>query len=149
MELTVENVRETVKKCLPAKDELSAEQIAIAEKGEALEGYVRGDGVRGRFLFNKAKLEKEKDNIVLMLRQLPHQFMKDQGGGWSFVNACVTEKGDQWGEQRDIDDLVCLGVALGVVSFPLPREHWSMLPGGMPYFCVDLTGTTVGAQETA
>jgi hypothetical protein len=60
---------------------------------------------------------------------LKHQ----DAGGATFLNACVDKNGTQWGEHRNIDQLLCLGIAIGKVSFPMPKEMWSMLPGGMPF----------------
>jgi hypothetical protein len=35
-----------------------------------------------------------------------------------------------------MDELVCLGLAIGRIAFLMPREMWEMLPGGMPYIVV-------------
>jgi len=138
MKLTAEAVSQIVKECLPKDDSLTDEQKAKLEKGEVVDGYVTARGAVMGFCFVKSEIEKNRTEIEALLRQLPEQFMKDKGGGWSFLNACVTRADEQWGEHRNIDELICLGMALGVVSFQLPREMWPALPGGMPYFCVDI-----------
>jgi hypothetical protein len=35
-----------------------------------------------------------------------------------------------------MDELVCLGLAIGKVEFQMTRDMWSILPGGVPYFSV-------------
>ena len=84
--------------------------------------------------FHPQRLESHKAEIKQLLAQLPHQF--NEGGGWTFLNACVTEAGDQWGEHRNIDQLLMLGVASKLAEYCMPREFWPVLPGGMPYFKV-------------
>ncbi len=39
-----------------------------------------------------------------------------------------------------MEALVVLGIASGFVKYPMPREMWSALPGGMPYIVIDLSG---------
>ena len=74
-----------------------------------------------------------------MLSHLPTGFHKSGGGGWSFLQACQDDNDVQWtGEHRTMDMLFALGQALGYVALALPREMWAALPGGMPYFVVDV-----------
>lgn len=72
-----------------------------------------------------------------MLSELPKEFKKESGGGMSFLNACNTSKGEQWtGEHAKMEQLFALGIASGMVECLLPRELWSSLPGGVPYYVV-------------
>ena len=48
--------------------------------------------------------------------------------------------GNKWGEQIHVNELFCLGMGLGLVKCSLPREMWRVLPGGVPYFTIDLEG---------
>jgi hypothetical protein len=73
-----------------------------------------------------------------MLLELPDTFMKTKGGGWSFLNACMNKNGEQWTAfHPKVQELFCLGLALDICSYTLPREMWKVLPGGMPYLVVD------------
>jgi hypothetical protein len=73
-----------------------------------------------------------------MLLQLPDSFQKDSGGGYSFLEACNNKDGNQWtGLHLRMEQLFSLGIATEQVSYCLPRENWSILPGGMPYLVVD------------
>jgi hypothetical protein len=65
---------------------------------------------------------------------LPKEFKT--GGGASFMNACMTVEGELWGQHQNIDELLCLGLAINKVKFFIPKEMWSALPGGMPFFVV-------------
>lgn len=103
---------------------------------EVAAGAVLVDGVVHKFGFHPQRLVEVKPEVDALLRMLPDQFRTDIGGGWSFLNACMDRDGRQWGEHRDIERLVCLGVGVGSATFVFPREMWKQLPGGMPYFAV-------------
>ena len=102
------------------------------------EGHVMVDGIVARFAFHPGRLQQHKQTICLLLAELPIEFHKNTGGGWSFLNACFDKTGRQWGEHRNMEQLVVLGLATGLVEYCLPRELWSALPGGLPYFVVKL-----------
>lgn len=94
------------------------------------------DGVISRFGFHPTRLESHKSEIAELLDELPGEFHASNGGGSSFLNACMTKGGDQWGEHRNIEQLLSLGIATGNAKMLMPREMWNILPGGMPYFVV-------------
>lgn len=103
---------------------------------EVTPGAVLVDGVVHKFGFHPQRLRDVKPEVDALLRMLPDQFHVGSGGGWSFLNACMDRDGRQWGEHRDIEALVCLGIGVGSATFVFDREMWSGLPGGMPYFAV-------------
>lgn len=75
--------------------------------------------------------------IENMLRELPDEFKEFSGGGWSFLEACNDKHGNQWTSlHRVIDKLFMLGMGIDKVEYLLPREQWSVLPGGMPYLVI-------------
>jgi hypothetical protein len=126
MLLTAQNVHNTVIDCLFEEDtpENRARSVIV-------------EGILYNFGFDPTKLEKHKEDIADMLRQLPPTFKQEVGGGWSFLNACIRAvDGVQWGEHRDMDALFSLGMAVGLVKSCLPREQWSQLPNGMPYYVI-------------
>lgn len=124
-----ERVHEIVKSCLFTEEEDAKEAI---RNGEAV---IIG-AVLLHIVFDKAKIEEHKTEIAEILNQLPAQFHMDTGGGWSFLNACIDKDGNQWGEHRDIDALLALGIASGQAQIQLPRDMWKAFPGGMPYFTI-------------
>lgn len=71
-----------------------------------------------------------------LLYQLPNEFKKDNGGGYSFPYACIDIDGCQWGEHVDAERLIALGTAIGLVQCPIPREMWKILPMGLPYYII-------------
>jgi hypothetical protein len=125
MKLTPENVSNTIKACLFDKEPEDKSKAVIVE------------GIVARFGFDPSKLKEQESNITEMLTQLPKEFLKSGGGGFSFLQACMDKDGNQWGEHRNMDELVCLGIAIGKVRYCMPREVWTVLPGGVPYFTVD------------
>ena len=89
------------------------------------------------FLFSKKRLETMKPFIYDMLLCLDDSFMKSSGGGMSFLNACMTKDEKQWtGMHAVMEFLFALGIGIGKVKHLLPKEVWSVLPGGVPYFVV-------------
>src|SRR5688572_8890842 len=129
MELTAANVQAIAMYCLYRKDE-------IGEDGAAPDGCVIAEGVVQRLGFHPARLQEKAPDIRSMLLELPEPFRSDKGGGWSFLQACDDRAGNQWGEHRDVDALLCLGIASGYATILLPREMWGAMPGSVPYFAV-------------
>ena len=124
MELTSKAVHEIIMDCL--FDETEDRSNAIIVKG-----IVSGFG------FNPVKLEKHKEEILALLDELPNDYKEGSGGGMTFLNACYDKHGNQWtGEHRTMEELFCLGIAVGAVTECLPRDMWEALPGGMPYYAI-------------
>jgi hypothetical protein len=125
MELTSKNVDALFKKCLYTE-------------GEVVEGHIPVEGVITRVGFHPGRIEENKVEIENLLNQLPDSFSKSMGGGHSFLQACVDNKGRQWGEHRNIDQLLMLGLAIGKAHYCIEnRQAWRVMPGGMPYFYID------------
>ncbi len=101
------------------------------------DGSVEVDVINGRARLDKAKLADHAELIAAMLLELPEQFRRSGGGGWSFLNACEDRHGNQWtGMHRTMAWLFGLGMGIGMVECMLPRDLWEALPGGMPYYLV-------------
>ena len=97
------------------------------------------EGITSKFAFHPERLKKHREKIVEWLKALPRQFRKSSGGGWSFLNACFQENGVQWtGLHQRMEQLFCLGIALGLVESIMSREKWATLPGGMPYYAINI-----------
>jgi hypothetical protein len=100
---------------------------------------VEVEGIAGMAVFGPAPLERYAEEIRAMLAELDDAFRKSGGGGWSFLNACSDRHGRQWtGEHRTMEQLFMLGLAIGAVSLLMPRELWDALPGGMPYYRLEM-----------
>lgn len=127
MELTAENVRAVVTDAIFRDEEIS---------GGPPSDYIEGDGILRRFGFHPERLESHREDVHSMLQQLGDDFKAEAGGGASFLNMCIRADGVHWAEQSTCADLCALGTALGLVSFPLPREVWGALPGGVPYVTI-------------
>lgn len=112
-------------------------------RNEDQNDMVVAKGITRTFGFHPDRLEMHQAEVADMLRQLPEEFHND---GWSFLNACVDREGSQWGEHRNIEELFALGQAMEMVRCPLPKEMWSALPGGMPYYTIVGLGGTIDAQ---
>lgn len=105
------------------------------------EGTIVTDGILNQTGFHPGRVNAHHEDILAMLAELPIQFRRDGGGGWSFLQACDDRNGEQWtGFHRTMDMLFQLGMAIGAVKYILPRAMWGALPGGMPYLVVDLEG---------
>lgn len=110
----------------------------LFREGEDTQGHVRAEGITLVVGFHPERLESHRGEIEIMLGKLPREFRKSGGGGWSFVNACVDKDGNLWtGDHRHMEQLFLLGLGIGKVRSLMPRDAWSVLPGGMPYYVVD------------
>lgn len=96
------------------------------------EDAVKVEGLVNQYAFHPSRLTAAKSDIDGLLSELPAQFHRGKGGGWSFLNACMNNDGDQWGEHRDIERLICLGIGVGSASW-LMKDMAEVMPGGVPY----------------
>ncbi len=92
-------------------------------------------GIMHTFAFAPARLEANKTKVKAWLSELQDPFFESKGGGWSFLNACQDKHGQQWGEHRNVEALMAMGIGLKLVSC-VPHDMWGVLPGGMPYFTI-------------
>ncbi len=147
MKLNINNVNKTIMACLYNHEDV-AESAALGVASEPC----LVQSVILRVDFSAAKVQRQKHNIKSMLDELPLVFHPEAaggGGGMSFLQMCVTRDGEQWGEHRSCDELVALGLAAGFCTFPMERSMWPVLPGGMPYICVDTSDTPVPVAVSA
>lgn len=97
------------------------------------ENSVRAEGVGITFIFKKEKVEEHKAEIESMVQEL-HPTFKE---GWTFLNMCYDKDNKLWtGFHQSMNELLCLGLAVGVMEYCSPKETWGMFPGGMPYIRV-------------
>lgn len=129
--LTATAVDTILTKCL-----FTEEEISSAGEGRPPEGAVIVEGVMQKFGFHPGRVTENKEAIRLLLAELPSEFRANEGGGWSFLNACMDKNDRQWGEHRNVEALLVLGLASGQAQYVLPRAMWAAFPGGMPYFSV-------------
>lgn len=123
---------------------LSAERVeeifldCLFRDGEDTSKHVKAEGINSNAGFHPGRLENHKAEIEVMLDELPDEFKLSEGGGWSFLNAFEDKHGNQWtGLHRRMEQLFLLGIAIGKVEYQLPRDMWSVLPGGMPYLVIN------------
>lgn len=105
--------------------------------GKPPENAIVVDGIMTKYAFHPGRTEACKEDIRWLLNEMPDAFQLKKGGGWSFLNLCMDKHDVHWAEHPTMESLVCLGIAAGMASFPMPREYWKMLPGGMPYVVFD------------
>ena len=126
--LNAGRIDEIFKDCLFRSDEVVDGKPSIEP--------LKGEGIISNFGFHPIRTEGYRGQLKEILSDLPDTFKESVGGGMSFLNACMDKDGHQWGEHRNMEQLFALGKSLGLVSYPMPREMWSVLPGGMPYVTV-------------
>ncbi|MCK5009904.1 MAG: hypothetical protein KAS98_05420 [Deltaproteobacteria bacterium] len=128
-----QEVEEVLRSCLYKEKEIEGADNVPADA-------VIVEGINSKFGFHPGRLEKQRTKVTEWLKALPHQFRKGVGGdGWSFLNACKQENGVQWaGLHENMEQLFCLGMGLRLVECQTPREMWSSLPGGMPYYVINV-----------
>ena len=127
MRLSTENVKQVLTTCLTRNiPDFTQNPIAITETIE-----VRG--IVNSFTFDQQMLVKEKHHIEELLEDLPAVFKE----GCSFMEMYTNRDGEQWtGVIKPLEELLALGIAVGKISFLVPREQWWSLSGGMPYIVI-------------
>ena len=115
------------------KAEKVREIVADSLNGKE-EGALLVEGIVRTFGFSPEKIAAHKEEIRALLADMPDEFHAGKGGGMSFLNLCNDRHGEQWADMHQtMEELVALGVAAGMASYPLPRDMWKALPGGVPY----------------
>lgn len=127
MKLTAPKVMAILVDCLFNENENDKDKPP--ENAVIVKGLVRSFG------FHPGRLESHRDEVKELLAELPDNFQEDKGGGWSFLNACMTKDGEQWGEHIDMEALFCLGIGLGLAKWQMLAMK-EVMPGGMPYVVV-------------
>jgi hypothetical protein len=124
-----EEVEAALVDCLYRPEEIDGDNVP--------DGVVAVEGITSKYGFHPERLEGHRTQVAGWLSLLPKQFREEEGGGWSFLNACNQEGGTQWtGLHQRMEQLFCLGMGLGLVECQLPREVWPSLPGGVPYYAI-------------
>lgn len=96
------------------------------------------DGIVRKYDFDLDRVHERADEIGELLGELPSEFQRTGGGGWSFLNACQDRHGKQWTDlHMPMETLFCLGIAAGNARWLVARDMWDVLPGGMPYVQVN------------
>jgi len=87
--------------------------------------------------FHPDRIKDNENNISSMLSELSDDFMKNKGGGMSFLKMCDDKNDNQWTHlHKTMEQLVLLGLSIDKVSYLMPREMWAAFPGGMPYIVI-------------
>ena len=129
---------ETEERILTANKVNALFMACLFKPEEDTTNHIPVKGIVNNVGFHPERLEARREEIEVLLAELPNEFMKTGGGGMSFLNACMDKQGHQWGEHPSMEQLFQLGMGIGKVTCLLPRDAWAVLPGGMPYYSVDL-----------
>lgn len=97
-------------------------------------------GITQPFILHPDRVKERKPQIAVILDQMPDEFHRSKGGGWTFLNLALTKAGEHWAEHPTIELLVVLAITSGQGGYlMMPRELWAAFPGGMPYVWFDST----------
>ncbi len=127
--LTVENLEQLMSECIYSEAELR--DVAGVPKGA-----LKITGLARTFALHPVRTKERTSRVNEMLSELPDEFKKADGGGWSFLNMPKRKDGQLWGEQYQAEALMVLGLAVGSVKYCMPRDLWRSLEGGVPYIQV-------------
>ncbi len=105
--------------------------------GQIPDNAVLVEGIMVKMAFHKGRLESHREEVKQFLNCLPEKF-HSAGGGASFLEAPFDKDGHHWAEHKTVDELFMLGQGLGYVRCLLSRSLWKCLPGGMPYYQINL-----------
>ena len=91
------------------------------------------EGIRMKVGFNPEKIEKNKDDINLLLDNMHSKFSE----GWTFLNLCLDKNNNYWtGNYLTMEKLLLLGLAIGRIEYCCDRNMWDILPGKIPYIFI-------------
>lgn len=137
MELTATNVNKIFEDCL------------FKTEPKPGTNFIHAQGIVANVGFDPNKIEFYANDIKQLLDNLNENFNESSGGGWSFLEACMTKDNVHWGEHKSVEQLMLLGIAAGWVKYLFPREMWNILAGGMPCFVVVNERTNVEEEVYA
>lgn len=126
MSTLAERVEVVVKECLFDDSELV--------DGKPPESAVFVDGIACTFGFHPDRVAEQRQVIVDLAKEIVSpKFIKSVGGGWSFLRLPFDKDDNQWGVHVNAEAFMCISIAAGIAGYCAIREHWAMLPGGLPY----------------
>ena len=108
------------------------------DNGKTPQDAILVQGIVRDFGFHPQRLQSHKEEVRLLLTEMPKEFHRQGGGGWTFLNLCMDKNGNQWGEHLNMEQLVVLAIGCGLGKYQLPKDLWVSLPGGMPYVVFDV-----------
>lgn len=105
----------------------------LFKEGEDTNNHVEVEGIINMYGLHPQRLEEKRELVMALLAELPKEFKE----GWTFLKLCITKSGEQWTDMHRIcEQLVVMSIGLGLMEYCLPREMWSLLPGGVPYIII-------------
>lgn len=123
-----------------ATSDLTSENVeaifldSLATSIDAPDAVILVDGVTRTTRFHGDRLYTHVSDVELMLSHGSGFFYDDRGGGHTCLDLGFRRDGLRWGTRRDVDRLLCLGLALNLASYARrDRAEWSLFPGGIPY----------------
>lgn len=105
----------------------------LFEDDEARDDAVLAEGVTINAGFHPARLAAARERLVALLREIVTDDFLVQGRGASLLALCEARDGQQWGEQRNCQELLLLALASGLATYTFPRLLWGGLLGGVPW----------------
>lgn len=96
---------------------------------------IKVEGIMNTFVFDPEKVKEYEGEILSYLIELNEDIREDKGGGISLIMIPMDKNDDQWGEQQNADELMCLGMAIGRIKYLIEeRAMWRIFPGAVPYY---------------
>ena len=140
--INAEEVEEIFLNCL-----WSDKQIKTLGEEYLLAHSIKIEGITLLAAFNPERTEYHAKRISEILAELNPQFFHNVGGGLSFLQLPFTKDEEQWGEHKNAEQLMLLGMAINQVKYALAnRSMWVAFAGHMPYIIVNLEGFDDGVQ---
>lgn len=134
--INAEEVQEIFFNCM-----WSDKQIETLGEEYLLNNSLVFEGLTIKAAFNPERIEYHAKRITEILGELNPQFFPEGGGGSSFLQLPFTKDDEQWGEHRNAEQLMLLGMAIYKVKYALSdRKMWVAFAGHMPYLIVNLEG---------
>lgn len=122
MKLEAKRVNEIFEDCLAGNTQDDSKRIIVRNM------------ITADFAFDADKLKEYEKEIRGLVDELPYTFRASAGGGYSFLMAYMDKDGHHWGEHKDMEQLIALGIGIGYMECLTEYPMAASMPGGMPYY---------------
>ena len=129
MMLDAKEIHEVFMDCFYEDEEIDQAEL----EGGEMTPLLKLEGCMVNVGFDPARVQKNQEKIEAFLNEVPNIFYT----GANFTMLYMDKDGNHWGEHKNCDELLILGLAIDRFHYLLPREVWKALPGGMPYIKLD------------
>jgi hypothetical protein len=112
----------------------------VDDDGKPKVPYLDADGIMNNFCFHEERYRQFEHEVVDMLKQMQPEFFEP--AGLTFLGMPTDKDDISWAEHAECEMLLALAVAGGYARYPIDRDMWKHLFGGVPLIQFSITPFT-------